>query len=187
MKPVLKDRGERVEPSGRKNMGVPKKNSKIHKEVLVIGFVLLLMLLTLWGWYLKTNHIEVFEAGGLQDKREPQTNLTQVKNNEEAFTNSPAESQPEQTKNTVPQQSGLPVQNGNSLSEPAVKININTARIEELVTLNGIGEVKARDIVAYREQNGAFENIEQIQDVKGIGEATFNKIKDWITITDEKN
>lgn len=62
------------------------------------------------------------------------------------------------------------------------KISLNEASIEELQTLPGIGESKAKDIIEYRETNGKFETIEDIQNVSGIGEKLFAKIKDYITI-----
>ena len=60
-------------------------------------------------------------------------------------------------------------------------ININTATIEELQTLNGIGESKAKDIIAYRETN-KFNTIDDIKNVPGIGEGLFAKIKENITV-----
>ncbi len=74
--------------------------------------------------------------------------------------------------------------NSASSSEPPVseKININTASSEELQTLNGIGETKAAAIIQYRTENGGFNSIEEICRVKGIGDATFNKIRDKITV-----
>lgn len=61
-------------------------------------------------------------------------------------------------------------------------ININTASLMQLETLSGIGPSTAQAIIDYREENGPFESIEDIMDVPGIGEATFNDIKDSITI-----
>ncbi len=61
-------------------------------------------------------------------------------------------------------------------------ININTATKEELMTLSGIGEVKAESVISYREENGDFYAIEEIMDVSGIGEGTFNNIRDFITV-----
>ena len=66
--------------------------------------------------------------------------------------------------------------------ETVGKININTASIEELQKLNGIGQSKAQSIVDYRNKNGEFKDIQEIKNVQGIGEAAFEKIKDNITV-----
>lgn len=62
------------------------------------------------------------------------------------------------------------------------KININTASIDELKNLTGIGDKKAKDIVSYRETNGNFNSIEDIMKVNGIGENAFAQIKEDITV-----
>jgi len=61
-------------------------------------------------------------------------------------------------------------------------ININTANKETLMLLPGIGEIKAQAIIDYRTQNGPFTELEQIQEVSGIGPVTFENLKDLITI-----
>lgn len=61
-------------------------------------------------------------------------------------------------------------------------ININTAGIEELTTLTGIGDVKAEAIIKYRSELGKFKTKEELLNVEGIGEALFEKIKDNITV-----
>lgn len=66
-------------------------------------------------------------------------------------------------------------------STPTGKISINTATMEELMTLTGIGEAKAKDIISYREKNGPFKTIEDIKNVSGIGDSLFAKIKENIT------
>ncbi len=60
-------------------------------------------------------------------------------------------------------------------------ININTASVDELIKLQGIGEARAKDIIKYREDN-PFVTIEDIKNVSGIGDASYNNIKDYITV-----
>lgn len=61
-------------------------------------------------------------------------------------------------------------------------ININTATKEELTALNGIGDSKAQAIIDYRNENGYFSSIDELMNVSGIGEKTFAKNKDLITV-----
>lgn len=61
-------------------------------------------------------------------------------------------------------------------------VNINTASIQDLTTLNGIGESKAKAIVSYRDKNGKFKAIKDIMNVSGISETLFSKIKNNITV-----
>lgn len=67
---------------------------------------------------------------------------------------------------------------------PGHKININTATATELDTLPGIGPAFAQRIIDYRDANGPFQSIEEIILVSGIGNATYDKIKDLITLGD---
>jgi len=61
-------------------------------------------------------------------------------------------------------------------------VDINTAGLEELMTLKGVGESRARAIIEYREQQGAFETPEDIMNISGIKEGVFSKIKDQIAV-----
>ncbi|AWL12508.1 Endonuclease/exonuclease/phosphatase family domain-containing protein [Saliniradius amylolyticus] len=63
------------------------------------------------------------------------------------------------------------------------KLDLNSASAEALQTLPGIGEKKAAAIVAYRNSHGGFSSIEQLKDVKGIGDATLENIKSLLTLS----
>ncbi len=89
----------------------------------------------------------------------------------------------------------LPVEDGLSVVVPTIEearaasekesglVNINTASRAELCTLKGVGETRADAIIAYREEKGAFRKIEDIMLVSGIGESSFNKIKNSIIVS----
>jgi len=62
------------------------------------------------------------------------------------------------------------------------KININKADVATLATLPGIGPSKAQSILTYREENGQFQTIDDLKNVSGIGDKTFEKLKDAITV-----
>ena len=79
----------------------------------------------------------------------------------------------------VPQQGGLA---NRSMKTETERINLNTATPEILDKLPGIGPQTAQKIVEYREENGLFTSIEDIQEVAGIGPAIFEKIKDLIIV-----
>lgn len=70
---------------------------------------------------------------------------------------------------------------GESGRSGTVKINLNTATREELMSLRGIGETKAEAILAYRQEHGFFGKPEDLKKVSGIGDATYEKLKDQIT------
>lgn len=75
--------------------------------------------------------------------------------------------------------------NVRSNSAPALEnglVNLNTADVVALMTLPGIGESRAKAIISYREQHGAFAKIEDIMKISGIKQAAFSKIKDKITV-----
>lgn len=67
-------------------------------------------------------------------------------------------------------------------TEQSGLVNINRAEKEELMSLKGVGETKAEAIIAYRQEHGGFKAIEEIMEISGIKEGTFNKIKSKITI-----
>lgn len=73
-------------------------------------------------------------------------------------------------------------ENFNKENEKNKKIDLNTASIEELKTVPGIGDVTAKNIVEYREINGKFKNIESLMEINRIGQKTFDKMKDYFFV-----
>lgn len=72
--------------------------------------------------------------------------------------------------------------NGNESEEKEGTVNINTADAVELQTLNGIGEKKAEKIIQYREENGSFQSTDELKNVSGIGDKTFEALKDFVVV-----
>ncbi|MBZ6010431.1 helix-hairpin-helix domain-containing protein [Leuconostoc gelidum] len=73
-------------------------------------------------------------------------------------------------------------QQGTESGQEMTKINLNTATAEELQTLEGVGEKKAEQIIAYREAHGGFKKLDEIKEVSGIGAKRFETLQDKITI-----
>ncbi len=63
-----------------------------------------------------------------------------------------------------------------------IKVNINTATLEKLQSLPGVGASTGQKIIDYRNENGKFKNIEELKNVPGIGESKYNNLKEYITI-----
>ena len=76
----------------------------------------------------------------------------------------------------------MPTTTPNPTPEQSEKININTAGYEELQKITGVGPVIAQRIVDYRNAHGPFQKLEDIKKIQGIGDITFEKMKDEITI-----
>lgn len=70
--------------------------------------------------------------------------------------------------------------NSGTVNQKNALVNINTATMEQLEALDGIGKVKAKDIITYRQENGSFKKVEDIMRVKGIGPSTYDKIRSVI-------
>jgi len=67
-------------------------------------------------------------------------------------------------------------------SGAAVLVNLNTATVEQLQTLPGVGPVLAQRIIAYRDEHGGFKSVADLRQVSGIGEARYNELKDRVTV-----
>jgi competence protein ComEA len=73
-----------------------------------------------------------------------------------------------------------------SKAAPAAIVNINTAPVGELQTLPGIGAKVAARIVEYRQKNGPFKKIEELMNVRGVGEKNFLKLKPHVSVATAK-
>jgi competence protein ComEA len=71
-------------------------------------------------------------------------------------------------------------------AQATTTVNLNTASVSQLETLPGVGKATAERIVEYREKNGGFKKIEDLMNVRGIGEKSFLKIKPLITVATPK-
>ena len=67
-------------------------------------------------------------------------------------------------------------------AKPTGPVNLNSATLEDLATLPGIGEKTAAKILEYREKNGPFKKVEELMNVQGIGEKSFLKLKPQLTV-----
>ncbi|MFH1446277.1 MAG: helix-hairpin-helix domain-containing protein [Chloroflexota bacterium] len=82
----------------------------------------------------------------------------------------------------VPNDVNLSMSLTNTSADSSFPININIATEDELISLPGIGSTKAKAIIEYRAEHGAFKDISELLNVPGIGPAIFDQIKDLITI-----
>lgn len=90
-------------------------------------------------------------------------------------------SQPQILENPVPGAGRTNPADGTQ-TQTSAKINLNTATVQELTTLTGIGESKANLIIQYRQDNGGFSSTEEIMNIEGIGEKTYAKFAEDITV-----
>lgn len=65
---------------------------------------------------------------------------------------------------------------------PTAKVNLNTASVDQLTTLPGVGPKLAARIVEYRQKSGSFRSTQELMNVQGIGEKNFAKIETWLSV-----
>ena len=161
----------------------------VEKYKFIIGSVLLVLILCLGGYLLwrenyqkpaQDDKLSSYESriNDLEKKiSELEKTKLEVSGNQPASSAGVSTNQPAESAGTVA---------GASTSKTAQPIsgivNINTATAAELDTLPGIGPVYAGRIIDYRTTNGGFKSPEEIMNVKGIGQKTYDKFKDRITI-----
>ena len=89
----------------------------------------------------------------------------------------------EESQNTAIKQGYIQQEEEDKTSSAEQKVDLNTADEALLCTLPGIGESRAKSIIAYRQEHGPFERTEDVMNISGIKEAAYNKIKDYITVS----
>lgn len=118
------------------------------------------------------------EAGGLTEKGDTSAiNLAKELQNHECIVVGNIDDKSVQAQSVSVSGTG-----GQSTSKTDGKINLNSATEAELDTLPGVGKVMAGKIIEYREKNGGFKDIEELKNIDRVGEATFEKLKDKISI-----
>jgi competence protein ComEA len=81
--------------------------------------------------------------------------------------------------------SSKPAASRSAAAAPSAPVNLNTATQAQIETLPGIGPKVAQRIIEYRQKNGPFKKIEDLMNVKGVGEKSFLKLKPYLTVTEK--
>lgn len=141
---------------------------------------------------LKDENVIIINKKSELKKIEEKKNIEEIKINDnssvsvktsDVITNDVDKVKEEPTAETItktPEEADSPA--NESSRKETTSVNINESSIEELTTISGIGESKAKAIIEYRTTNGPFKSIEEIKNVSGIGDKLYDKIKAYITI-----
>ncbi|MEA4921765.1 MAG: helix-hairpin-helix domain-containing protein [Eubacteriaceae bacterium] len=123
------------------------------------------------------------KAGGLTEKADISNinRAAEIKDGEKIYIPAKGENAEAAASGTA-SQAGSGTEAGTSAQAASGKVNINSASNSELQTLTGVGPATAEKILLYRSQNGGFKKLEDLKNVNGIGDKTFEKLKDHITI-----
>lgn len=171
------------------------KNSKIDVNELIFRYKwwiggFLLVAIALSGGYLVwregkvNNEVRIMNNGSDEEKieqleariKEAEGKISQLQSQATSAQTAPAASS---TSGAV---AGTSTSSSSKSSVPTGKINLNTATAAELDTLPGIGAAYAQRILDYRQSSGGFKDITELKNIKGIGDKTFEKLKEMVTI-----
>lgn len=174
------------------------RNKEIKVEEIIkryrwpIGVILLLSVIASGGYLLWRETKSVNDESGIMNNGEEITQLEERIQNSELKIQQLETKISETSKNETVQQSSIgdtgQVAGASTSSSapkaavPTGKVNLNTATAAQLDTLPGIGASYAQRIIDYRDSHGGFKNISELKNIKGIGDKTFDKLKDLVSI-----
>lgn len=140
----------------------------ILKYRFVIGGILLVIILVGSGFL-------VWDKFASNNKNQENQTIADLKNQNNQL-------RQELSNQSQQQVAGISTTASNSVESIGTKININTADVAELDKIPNIGPARAADVIAYRTTKGGFKTIEEMKNIKGIGDKTFESMKDLITV-----
>lgn len=147
------------------------------QSIIVIGFGLIVLSGIVLYYALSSPRVSVNEAEtsstGITVYNDAQSSSQNADN---VYENTSSESVTVSESNT---QSAETADDEVSVSYP---LNLNTCTVQELMTISGIGEVKAAAIIEYREYLGGYTSVEQLKNIKGIGDKIYEKISPYLTV-----
>ena len=161
------------------------KEKKRKKTELIIGIALLLLIATGGAIMLfQNNNKTTARVAGVSTEDEVVALKAEIDNLNKKIDdlNKNIETAKTVVSETTTTESSSDGDSSESSSKNVGVININTASVSELDGLTGIGPTYAQRIVEYREANGGFKSIDELKNVKGIGDKTFDKLKNSVTI-----
>ena len=153
-----------------------KRNQFIEKLILFIIFVIFAALVV--GFAMWSNYVPMEAAVGPVESLQ----YTTSKKVQSSISSETSSFDSSSTSSTVSSHASSQHETAPKAPSQSSKININTATLDELDTLPGIGPSKAKAIIEYRESTSMFYYIEDILNVSGIGEKTIEQIKDLICV-----
>lgn len=136
-----------------------------RQSIIVIGFGLIILSAIILYYALSIPKVSVVETSSVYNSSEYFT--------ENVSTTIRSSQKVEHT------QSSEATYTSSSVNYP---LNLNSCTAEELMTINGIGEVKANNIIEYRDYLGGYTSVEQIKNIKGIGDGVFEKVAPYLTV-----